>query len=1163
MQKSQQSNCYKRSAQNSVIDLTGIITAVQTPQMDSSKQSIQMLLSVVDLNLTQKLQQKVQNPHDISLYITIGNDFFTRKSLGQAEGIPIIFQGQELSSILQKELEIIVNQSQNKQNSKIGSLNVKLDALINQKDSNDNEGGQWFNLKRDQFKTEDGDHHNYASEMNETIDDSSSCNTNFFSNTNFESNSKLQIKIKCSLATEQDLLDADKFKTESAGFINAKRAKNRNSICIENSMSVLDESQTENLPTLKSQKSDRLSLSIINNSNLKRPSAMKQSLQDQQKDAEEMNLMSTNRSLSKSFQKQEANLSSLYSQIKKQRKDKLLSESFVSTQSQSKPNSKTRPVIKHKVPTTSIKLGQSRINSTDRTPNRFKPNKQEQKQQIPANQRSASRSMDKKFKSNLTKNGGKDKSFDRGQPQVNILEVKVVELKPREKVEKIKKMIDNQIMPQVSQLQQNQFKTQAEKVRVLDNLELLIKKLCKLHAKNVPEQQAYTDIYNEIVLENNIQSNIIEESGKKLSEILNYLEQQIKDLNIQLSSSIDQNDSLNLKVLQENSDKQELIQLQSQYQQLEQKLFDIQINQISSSGNISDIKDEKLIDLTSNLEDEKMLEKTNIINNLELQRLQQQQLEQSSANLKLMTDFQITQNQIYNSQQEISLRENQLESIRKQKRQQLKNSRQKLIDQKTLIFNLNQQYSYYKKEISKISKQIIKYEDSINAIKNSKEITLNQSFQAAQSNPGQDIKAQRQGIQEKLRRIANEMLEILQPQITEDLFTIDQTSVDEIIVKFNDMKVQIKDLKFSELSEEDSIQLHTHLEKIKLFLENAQAQNESIAEFVLNQEQLIQQQAMEQLNQQGKIQALKYSINTYLLPEQNQTYQDITRDVRMIQVFEKEKECLLQKLQEKSSLLYQQQKRDVFQNDTIKKQNQHLLAHDLKIRLLAEKLEAKYKEKFTYRGNGDRKDNLDQFVIKYFKENKLYMIGETINVQTGLYILGCKGRAVKLKQAADKLMVQDEENKMVKIEKYLAKMNPEGYERIQIVQKDPNIDLKTLKDQVQGNKKHNFKSKSTNKSPIQAQSFRSEIREQSVTSSVMDKSPMRVTSNGISNFQRMGEKLKLNQTNGGQTDRNMSISLNFTEMSLLLGMNQNANQNSSNQPTLNDTGNVKKCQINL
>jgi len=57
-----------------------------------------------------------------------------------------------------------------------------------------------------------------------------------------------------------------------------------------------------------------------------------------------------------------------------------------------------------------------------------------------------------------------------------------------------------------------------------------------------------------------------------------------------------------------------------------------------------------------------------------------------------------------------------------------------------------------------------------------------------------------------------------------------------------------------------------------------------------------------------------------------------------------------------------------------------LLAHELKIRLLAEKLENKYREKYQYRGNGDKKDNLDQFVIKYMKENKLYMIGETINV---------------------------------------------------------------------------------------------------------------------------------------------------------------------------------------
>lgn len=40
----------------------------------------------------------------------------------------------------------------------------------------------------------------------------------------------------------------------------------------------------------------------------------------------------------------------------------------------------------------------------------------------------------------------------------------------------------------------------------------------------------------------------------------------------------------------------------------------------------------------------------------------------------------------------------------------------------------------------------------------------------------------------------------------------------------------------------------------------------------------------------------------------------------------------------------------------------------------------KWREKYIYKGNGDRKDSFDQFVVTYFKDKMLYAIGETINV---------------------------------------------------------------------------------------------------------------------------------------------------------------------------------------
>jgi hypothetical protein len=65
---------------------------------------------------------------------------------------------------------------------------------------------------------------------------------------------------------------------------------------------------------------------------------------------------------------------------------------------------------------------------------------------------------------------------------------------------------------------------------------------------------------------------------------------------------------------------------------------------------------------------------------------------------------------------------------------------------------------------------------------------------------------------------------------------------------------------------------------------------------------------------------------------------------------------------------------------------------DAQIARLKELYMDKIREKFMYRGNGDRKDMLDYFVMEYMKKNKLYI--DTTNVAHGLYIIG-RGWAVK------------------------------------------------------------------------------------------------------------------------------------------------------------------------
>ena len=71
------------------------------------------------------------------------------------------------------------------------------------------------------------------------------------------------------------------------------------------------------------------------------------------------------------------------------------------------------------------------------------------------------------------------------------------------------------------------------------------------------------------------------------------------------------------------------------------------------------------------------------------------------------------------------------------------------------------------------------------------------------------------------------------------------------------------------------------------------------------------------------------------------------------------------------------------------------------------------------------------------KSNQIYAFGETIYIQTHLYILGGRGFAVKLKQSGERLMVQVNESTIMSIEKYLKMYQPSGYERWLLIKHDP------------------------------------------------------------------------------------------------------------------------------
>ena len=74
------------------------------------------------------------------------------------------------------------------------------------------------------------------------------------------------------------------------------------------------------------------------------------------------------------------------------------------------------------------------------------------------------------------------------------------------------------------------------------------------------------------------------------------------------------------------------------------------------------------------------------------------------------------------------------------------------------------------------------------------------------------------------------------------------------------------------------------------------------------------------------------------------------------------------------------------------------------------------KEKYGYRGNGERHDKLDQALVKELNRKKLYI--EVIFIHNGLYILG-GGRAVKLKMGKDRILVQSSNTSHLNLEDYL------------------------------------------------------------------------------------------------------------------------------------------------
>eukprot|EP00347_Sterkiella_histriomuscorum_P002065 403369606 len=260
------------------------------------------------------------------------------------------------------------------------------------------------------------------------------------------------------------------------------------------------------------------------------------------------------------------------------------------------------------------------------------------------------------------------------------------------------------------------------------------------------------------------------------------------------------------------------------------------------------------------------------------------------------------------------------------------------------------------------------------------------------------------------------------------------------------------------------------------------------------------------------------------------------------------------------------------------------LEQDLKIQLMRQKLDSKLRDKNMYKGNGDRKDQFDQFVVQYFRDHQIYAIGETINVQPSLYILGCKGKAVKLKQAGEKLMVQVNDSKTMQIEKYIQQYMPKEYQKLKMIKPDVDLEIeRKSKSQKSLSKSHSRQKSIMNSNEKQQAStihqIFSQARQKSKPKTLLKNKSLgsiKIDRQAISNYLRNGDMLMKNsqqyshhQSSGATTERgNMSFNQN-NGSSFMLTLNNSMHQQNEetigniSQISTSNNHQVKQCLINL
>jgi hypothetical protein len=100
---------------------------------------------------------------------------------------------------------------------------------------------------------------------------------------------------------------------------------------------------------------------------------------------------------------------------------------------------------------------------------------------------------------------------------------------------------------------------------------------------------------------------------------------------------------------------------------------------------------------------------------------------------------------------------------------------------------------------------------------------------------------------------------------------------------------------------------------------------------------------------------------------------ELSKTSLLVDVFLKERNKWSRKLKDLERRIVEKEREELEKEGEVVEMRVMLDEKEGRIKSLRNKMEILYKEKFNYKGNGDKSDKLDMLLIQYLKEKKLYI----------------------------------------------------------------------------------------------------------------------------------------------------------------------------------------------